>query len=117
MRRKSTLKDDFFVCKTQETAYWAGFINARGHLGSGKNQNRILFNLAKKHKDALVKFLDVVGSNAVIKETEDRVMVNIYSKQWIQDLLLNFHMSGTKKGRNNRVGDDYQEAFEKGMNL
>jgi hypothetical protein len=88
------VNDDFFKRPDLLNSYWAGFIAADGALSSGRNNVRIGIN--KKDVEHLVALKYQSLFEGPIREYEDIVVLEVYSKPWRQDLARNFFVTPQK---------------------
>jgi len=75
-RRYEVNHDYFNVIDTQEKAYWLGFLYADGYIRERKSGNSLELKLSVKDYEHLLLFRECVGSNHLIKESQNKVKYN-----------------------------------------
>lgn len=83
-KRLYSYKHDYFsVIDSEDKAYWIGFIHADGFIRNTKNkynssEKYLSFQLARKDKTHLQKFIDAIESNIPIKDGQTNLNGKIF---------------------------------------
>ena len=98
--REYSVNDNYFSELTNENCYYAGFIAADGNIDSNYS-NKLTITLARKDRDFLNTFLNILDSNYTIhdgtqKDKYEYSAIYITSNQICNDLKVNFNIIPNK---------------------
>lgn len=124
-KRQLKIKDDFFSTYNRKSCYWAGFINADGHIacnnrniGNSKHEYMNI-TLSAKDVDHLKKFNKELTRENMIKEHETKTYdknhkmcsLRVTRKSICHDLTNNFDIMPGKKSLNEMISDKIPKEY------
>lgn len=126
--RRYIVNDSYFdIIDTEEKAYWLGFLYADGYIRERKSGNSLEVKLSVKDKDHLLLFRECIGSNHLIKEsqnkvkykggisTSDMVYLAMYSTRLVESIKnQGFHSRKTFTIKNPKIQKEMTRHFIRG---
>lgn len=127
-KRKYTIKDNFFETYTKKSCYWAGFINADGHIEKSNRKNinsfkkTLSLNLSIKDIEHLKKFNKCLTRENIIKtykiDKYDMCRLQITRHKICDDLNDKFEIAYNNKSLkefiSDKIPDEYIRDFIRG---